>query len=199
MLDHYLHTAHAAAVVINAARGTLDLNPVQPGTVPEHIDGHEEAMAWFTAEHQVLLAVINLAAEVGFDVPAWQLPWTLADYLDWLGQWHEMAAIDQVALAATERLGDIAGQACVHRFVGRACFGLHAWDDAGTHLSQALQLYQDLGDGVGQARVHLSLGQVMQRLGRYREALGHARRALALFGEAGYRPGQARALNNVGW
>jgi DNA-binding SARP family transcriptional activator len=199
MIDHYLHTAHAAAVVINGARGTLELSPVQPGTVPEDIDGHEQAMAWFTAEHQVLLAVINLAAEAGFDVPAWQLPWTLADYLDWLGQWHEMAAIHQVALAATERLGDIAGQACVHRFLGRACFGLHTWDDAGTHLSQALQLYQDLGDGVGQARVHLSLGRVMQQTGRYREALGHARRALALFGEAGYRPGQARALNNVGW
>jgi DNA-binding SARP family transcriptional activator len=199
MLDHYLHTAHAAAVVINSARGTLDLNPVQPGTVPEDIDGHEQAMAWFTAEHQVLLAVINLAAEDGFDVPAWQLPWTLADYLDWLGQWHEMAAIHQVALAATERLGDIAGQACVHRFLGRACFGLHTWDDAGTHLSQALQLYQDLGDGIGQARVHLTLGKLMQRIGHYREALGHARRALALFCEAGYRPGQARALNNVGW
>jgi DNA-binding SARP family transcriptional activator/Tfp pilus assembly protein PilF len=199
MLDHYLHTAHAAAVVINGARGTLDLNPVQPGTVPEDIDGHEQAMAWFTAEHQVLLAVINLAAEDGFDVPAWQLPWTLADYLNWLGQWHEMAAIHQVALAATERLGDIAGQACVHRFLGRACFGLHAWDDASAHLSQALQLYQDLGDGIGQAQVHLTLGRLMQRIGHYREALGHARRALALFCEAGYRPGQARALNNVGW
>jgi DNA-binding SARP family transcriptional activator len=199
MIDHYLHTAHAAAVVINGARGALDLSPVQPGTVPEDINGHEQAMAWFTAEHQVLLAIINLAAEAGFDVPAWQLPWTLADYLDWLGQWHEMAAIHHVALAATERLGDVAGQACVHRFLGRACFGMHTWDDAGTHLSQALQLYQDLGDGVGQARVHLSLGKVMQQMGRYREALGHARRALVLFGAAGYRPGQARALNNVGW
>jgi DNA-binding SARP family transcriptional activator len=199
MLDHYLHTGHAAAVVINGARGALDLNPVHPRTVPEEIDGHEQAMAWFAAEHQVLLAVISLAAEAGFDVPAWQLPWTLADYLDWLGQWQEMAAIHRVALAATERLGDIAGQACVHRFLGRACFGLHAWDDARTHLSQALKLYQDLGDGVGQARVHLNLGKIMQRLGHYREALGHARRALALFGQAGYRPGQARALNNVGW
>jgi len=199
MLDHYLHTAHAAAVVINRGRGTLDLNPVQPGTVPENIDGHEQAMAWFTAEHQVLLAIAGRAAESGFDVPAWQLPWTLADYLEWQGQWHELAAIRHSALAASERLGDTAGQANVLCSLGRTCFVLRALDDAGTHLSKALQLYQDLGDGVGQARAHLFLGKVMERMGRYREALGHARRALALFGEAGNRPGQARALTNVGW
>ncbi len=199
MLDHYLHTAHAAAVVINGARGTLDLNPVQPGTVPEAVDDHEQALAWFTAERQALLALIGRAAEAGFDVPAWQLPWTLSDYLEWHGQWHDLAVIQHAALAATERLGDSAGQANVHRSLGRACFGLRAWDDARTHLSRALQLYQDLGDGVGQARVHISLGKAMERMSCYREALGYARQALALFEAAGNRPGQARALNNVGW
>jgi len=199
MLDHYLHTAHAAAVAINRGRGTLDLNPVQPGTVPEEINGHEQAMAWFTAEHQVLLAIAGRAAESGFDVPAWQLPWTLADYLEWQGQWHELAAIRHTALAAAERLGDTAGQANVLCSLGRTCFVLRALDEARAHTSQALRLYQDLDDGVGQARAHVFLAKIMERMGRYREALGHARRALALFGEAGNRPGQARALTNVGW
>jgi DNA-binding SARP family transcriptional activator/tetratricopeptide (TPR) repeat protein len=199
MLDHYLHTAHAAAVVINRARGALDLNPVLAGAAPEDVDAHEQAMAWFTAERQVVLALIGRAAESGFDVHAWQLPWTLGDYLEWHGQWHDLSAIQHAALAATERLGDTAAQARTHRSLGRTCFGLRTWDDARTHLSQALQLYQDLGDGVGQARVHLSLGKAMERKSCYLEALGHARQALALFERAGNRPGQARALNNVGW
>jgi DNA-binding SARP family transcriptional activator/tetratricopeptide (TPR) repeat protein len=199
MLDHYLHTAHAAATAINSARGSLDLSPARPGTVPEHLDGHEHAMAWFTAEHQVLLSVIGLAVDAGFDGPAWQLPWTLADYLQWQGQWDGLVAIQQTGLAAAQRLSDAAAQANAHRSLGRACFGLRSWDDARSHLSQALELYVGLGDRVGQARCHISLGSVMERLGRHREALSHARQALALFDEAGNRPGQARALNNVGW
>ena len=199
MLDHYLHTAHAAATAINSGRGSLDLSPARPGTVPEQLDGHGQAMAWFTAEHQVLLSVIGLAAEAGFDGPAWQLPWTLADYLQWQGQWDDLVAIQHTALAAAERLGDTAAQANAHRSLGRACFGMRSWDDARSHLSHALELYSSLGDQVGQARCHISLGHVLEHLGRHREALSHARQALALFDEAGNRPGQARALNNVGW
>jgi DNA-binding SARP family transcriptional activator/Tfp pilus assembly protein PilF len=199
VLDHYLHTAHAAAVLINSARGPLDLPPAQPGAAPETFDSHVEALAWFEAEHQVLLAAAAVAAESGFDVHAWQLPWTLTDHLEFHRLWHDIAAIQDIALAAAERLGDTAAQANVHRSVGRVRFQLSAWDDARAHLSQALRLYQDLGDGVGQARVHLSIGKAVERIGRPDEALGHARQALTLFEAADNRPGQARALNNIGW
>jgi DNA-binding SARP family transcriptional activator/Tfp pilus assembly protein PilF len=199
VLDHYLHTAHAAAVLINNARGTVDLPPIQPGASPEPLETHQHALAWFEAEHHVLLAAAALAAETGFDVHAWQLPWAFADHLEFHRMWHDMAVVQDTALAAAERLGDTAAQASVHRSVGRARFQLRAWDDAHAHLSQALRLYQDLGDGVGQARVHLSIGKAMERMGRVDEALVHARQALSLFERADNRPGQARALNNVGW
>jgi DNA-binding SARP family transcriptional activator/tetratricopeptide (TPR) repeat protein len=199
MLDHYLHTAHAAAMAINSVRGSLDLYPARPGTVPEHLEGHDRAMAWFAAEHQVLLSVIALAAEVGFDGPAWQLPWTLADYLQWQGQWDDLVAIQHIALAATERLSDTVAQAKSHLSLGWAFFSLRSWKDARSHLSQALELYVGLGDGVGQARCHINLGKVAERLGHHRGALSHARQALTLFDSTGNQPGQARALNNVGW
>jgi DNA-binding SARP family transcriptional activator/tetratricopeptide (TPR) repeat protein len=199
MLDHYLHTAHAAALAINGARGSLGLGSPRPGTVPEQLDGHEQAMAWFTAEHQVLLSLTGLAAEAGFDGPAWQLPWTLADYLQWQGQWDDLVEIQHTALAATERLSDTAAQAKALLSLGWACFSLRSWDDARTHLARALDLYVGLGDRVGQARCHISLGKVAERIGRHHEALSHAHQALVLFDEEGNRPGQARALNNVGW
>jgi DNA-binding SARP family transcriptional activator len=198
-LDHYLATAHDAAVLLNPARGPLALPPRQPGAAPEALDGHGQALAWFAAEHQALLAVIRQAAEAGFDGHAWQLPWTLSDYLEWEGRWDELAVLQDGALAAAERLGDAGAQASVHRSIGRACFGLRCWDTACDHLAQALQIYRDLGDGVGQARVHINLGKTLDRMGRYREALGHAEQALNLFEAAGNVPGQARALNNVGW
>jgi DNA-binding SARP family transcriptional activator/Tfp pilus assembly protein PilF len=199
VLDHYLRTAHPAAVLINSARGTIELPPVEPGVTPETFGSHVEALAWFEAEHHVLLAAATLAAENGFDVHAWQLPWTLADHLEFRRMWHDIAAIQDAALAAAERLGDLAAQANVHRSVGRVRFQLSAWDDARSHLSRALRIYQNLGDSAGQARVHLSIGKAMERMGRMDEALGHARQALSMFEAADNRPGQARALNNVGW
>ena len=199
VLDYYLHTAFAGAVLINSARGLIDLPPAEEGAAPETFDSHVEALAWFEAEHHVLLAAASLAADNGFDVHAWQLPWALADHLEFHRMWHDIAAIQDVALAAAQRLGDLAAQANVHRSVGRVRFQLSAWDDSRSHLSQALRLYQDLGDTVGEARVHLSIGKAMERMGRPDEALGHARQALALFEAADNRPGQARALNNIGW
>jgi DNA-binding SARP family transcriptional activator/tetratricopeptide (TPR) repeat protein len=199
VLDHYLRTAYTAAVLINNARGTIDLPPVQPGAVPEILEGLQQARAWYQAEHHVLLAAAALAAENGFDVHAWQLPWAIMDHLEFHRMWQDMAAIQDAALTAAERLGDTVAQASVHRGVGRAQFAIGCWDDARAHLSQALALYQELGDGVGQARVHLNIGRAMECMGRADEALGHAHQALALFVEADNRPGQARALNHIGW
>jgi DNA-binding SARP family transcriptional activator/Tfp pilus assembly protein PilF len=198
-LDHYLHTAHTAAMLLNGHRGPITPHPAQPGTVPEGLDGHGQALAWFTAEHYVLLAVIGEATEAGFDVHAWQLPWALIDYFNWQGHWHDLAATQHGALAAAQRLGDTAAEADVHRAIGQARFGLRSWDDARAHLSRALGLYRDLGDRAGQARTHIGLGHVLDRMGRYREALGDARQALSLFEEVRNRSGQARALNNMGW
>jgi DNA-binding SARP family transcriptional activator/Tfp pilus assembly protein PilF len=198
-LDHYLHTAHCAAMLLNAHRGPISPPLARPGTVPESLDGHGQALAWFTAEHHVLLAVISQAAKAGFDVHAWQLPWAMADYFSWQGHWHDLVIAQHSALAAAQRLGDTVAQADVHRAIGQARFGLRSWDDARAHLSRALGLYGDLGDRAGQARTHIALGHVLDRMGRYREALGHARQALSLFEEASLRAGQARALNNMGW
>jgi DNA-binding SARP family transcriptional activator/Tfp pilus assembly protein PilF len=199
VLDHYLHTAHAAAMLLNAHRGPISPPRARPGTLPESLDGHGQALAWLTAEHHVLMAAIGRAAKTGFDVHAWQLPWAMVDYFNWQGHWHDLAVAQHSALAAAQRLGDTAAQADVHRAIGQARFGLRSWDEARAHLSRALALYRDLGDRDGQARAHIALGHVLDRMGLCREALGHARQALTMFEEAGVRAGQARALNNLGW
>ena len=82
MLDHYLHTAWSASLLLCPGRDpAFVLAGARPGTEPESIADGGQALAWFEAEHQVLLAVITQAAAAGFDAHAWQLPWALADYL----------------------------------------------------------------------------------------------------------------------
>ena len=58
MLDHYLHTAHAADRLLDPARDPIALAARAPGC-SERLADHEQALAWFTAEHPVLLAVLE--------------------------------------------------------------------------------------------------------------------------------------------
>jgi tetratricopeptide (TPR) repeat protein len=198
-LDHYLHTAHAAARLLDRHRDPIALPPLYAGVTPESPSDHAQALAWFTAEHAVLLAMVERAADAGFGRHAWQLVWSAADFLDRRGYWHDQAAAAHTALDSARRLADRAGQALTHRHLGRAYTQVGRYDDALGHYRQALDLHHRLGDPTEQATTHHHIGSVLQRLGRYQEALDHAWQALELCRAAGYRPGQGYALNAVGW
>jgi DNA-binding SARP family transcriptional activator/tetratricopeptide (TPR) repeat protein len=198
LLDHYLHTAYAAAVLFNPVRKSFSIAPPEPGVTSEHLAVYQ-ALAWFEAEHHVLLAAATLAAETGFDRHAWQLPWTMGDYLDSRGYWHELAAIQRSAVDAATRLGDTGGQAASHRALAGAYTQLARYDLAHAHLANSLELYRRLGDRAGQARVHLSLAWVSDFQERYADALGHCEQALGLFQATGDQIWQARALSSIGW
>jgi DNA-binding SARP family transcriptional activator/DNA-binding XRE family transcriptional regulator len=199
VLDHYLHTASGASLLLHPDRHPITLSPAQPQVRPEEFTGRRQALEWFQAERRVLLAAISLAAGSGFSTHTWQLPWAAAMFFDWQGYWQELAATQESALAAARSLGDRAGQAQACRFLGRAQILLGAYAEAAAHLAAALDLGRQLGDGILQARVHLDLAMVFERQERRLDGLGDAEQALRLFGAAGHRWGQARALNAVGW
>ena len=199
VLDHYLHNAHAAALLLNPSREPVTLSPRRPGVTPEHLVSHQQALAWFGAEHQVLLAAINMAAQTGFDSCAWQLPWAMTTFLDHRGHWHEYAAIQRIALAAATRLGDTTGQAAAHRLLAHTCARLADYGQARAHLAECLGLYRQLGDRAGEARSHQTLSWVAERQADFGDALDHAEQALAVFCSIDDQAAQASALNNVGW
>jgi DNA-binding SARP family transcriptional activator/Tfp pilus assembly protein PilF len=199
MFDHYLHTAHTAALLLYPQWDPVTLTPHRPGTLPEHPADHQHALAWFTAEHAVLLAAVNHAAALGFDTHAWQLAWSLDNFFDRRGHWHDQVATGRVAVRAAERQDDSTAQAHAHRLLANAYLQLGHHDEAQIHLHQGLRLCRQAGDLIGQARVHNNLARAWERQGRPTEALDHARQALDLFKAAGHRAGQAVALNNSGW
>jgi len=197
--DHYLHSAHGAALLLSPSRDPVDLSPPVAGVRPEGFDHYGQAMNWFTAEHKVLLAVADDAAATGSDAHAWQLPWTLETFLDRQGHWRDLAATQATALAAAERQGDLVGQAHMHRNIGNARFWLSSYEGARAHLSRAAELYARLGDRVNQARVQIDLARVYDFLDQWSQSLVHSGEALSLFQEAGHKVGQSYALNAVGW
>jgi tetratricopeptide (TPR) repeat protein len=199
LLDHYLHTANTAAVLLYPARDRIDPPPARPGTTPEELTDDQQAWNWLDAERPALLAAIELAALRGFDTHAHLLPWTLVTFLDRRGHWHDYVATQNIALGAVQRLGDEPGQARVHRTLGRAYMRLGSYPDVHVHLRHALRLSRQLGDQVGEAYNHRIIAWAHDQQGRYREALGHVQRALELFRATGHEVGQAQTLNAVGW
>jgi tetratricopeptide (TPR) repeat protein/transcriptional regulator with XRE-family HTH domain len=199
VLDHYLHTAARAALMLDPAKEPVVLAPPRPGAAPRQPGVYSQALAWFEAEHQVLLAAVTLAAGSGFDAHAWQLPWAMSPFLQARGHWQEWAATLRTALAAATRLGDTAAQALSGRLLGSACVNLGDHDQARGHYASSLTLYQRLGNPLGEAKIQHNLGVLAERQGRYADALGHAEQALRLYQAIGDKPGEADALNDVGW
>jgi DNA-binding SARP family transcriptional activator/tetratricopeptide (TPR) repeat protein len=201
LYDHYLHSAHAADLLVDRYRLAQPIRPPEPAAgvvVVEHA-GHLGALAWLTAERQVLLAVVAQAASVGDNGHAWRLAATLTTFLDRQGHWHDLGEAQRVALEASGRQGDLAGQAQAHRGLAIVDTWLGDQQGAHAHYERTLDLHARMGDPVGRANTYIGLSWMCARHGRYAEALEHTRQALALFRAVDSAAGQAKALNNIGW
>jgi tetratricopeptide (TPR) repeat protein len=201
MLDHYVHTAHAAARLIHEHLDPIPIPLTAPaaGTRPEPVGDVREAAAWFGARRRVLLAVVEDAAGNGFSRHAWQLIWAIDRSLDLGGHWHDLAHAWRLALDAAGRLGEPGAEALSHRMLAVVCTQLGLHDEANHHHQQALDGYHRSGDQLGAARTHRSFANQCWRQERIQEAVRHGERSLALYEAAGDRRGQAFALNDVGW
>jgi tetratricopeptide (TPR) repeat protein/transcriptional regulator with XRE-family HTH domain len=199
VLDYYLHTAARAAQLLNPSHEPVVLATPGPDTAPGQPAGHRQALAWFEAEHEVLLAAVAFAAQSGFDVHAWQLAWALAPFLQTRGHWQEWAATQRTALAAATRLGDRTAQAVCTRLLAAAHSDLGDYAESARLFTASLTLYQRLGNRLGEAKVHFNLATLAEAQGRYADMLGHAEQALRLYQAIGDKASEAGALNNVGW
>jgi len=199
ILDHYLHTAARGAVLLIPSTEPVALPAPRTGTVAEQPADYSQALAWFDAEHQVLVGAITLADGAGFDAHAWQLPWAMTPFLRASGRWQREVAAQRTALAAATRLEDMAAQALSSRLLANAYTNLGDHDLARRHYAASLGLYQQLGNRLGEAKIHQNLTLLAERRGRYADALGHAEEALRIYQAVGDKTAEAEALNDVGW
>ncbi|MFI0980929.1 BTAD domain-containing putative transcriptional regulator [Streptomyces sp. NPDC021093] len=199
MLDHYLHTACTADALLTPRLNRIMLPSAQSGSAPQELADHRESLAWFTAEHRVLVAAVEQARGAGFEPRAWQLASTLTTFLDRQGYWQTLAAVQTTALEAAGCRGDAAGQADAHRGLGLAHDRLDRPEDARAHYLLALDLFSGLGNRTGQARTHQHLARMSESQGRRRQALEHAHHSLEHYRAVGDPAGQSAALNHIGW
>ena len=148
----------------------------------------------------VLLAAVDHAAATGFDTHTWQLAWTLDDFLDRRGHWHDQAATEQ------RRGGRRRPAGRPDRPGPRPPPPRRRLHPAGPlrrrpHPAAATPSTCTARPATrpGRPTPTTASALVWERQGRHAEALDHARQALDLYRAAGHRRGQANALNAVGW
>ncbi|MET7704645.1 BTAD domain-containing putative transcriptional regulator [Micromonospora sp. NPDC005413] len=199
LYDHYVHTAHAAALLTDPHRDTIDLPAPTTGVAVERLHDRADASRWLNAERPVLLAIVADAERAGYDGHAWRLSWALATFLSRQAYWQDLASVQRIALRAAKHGRDILGQAHTLRELALAAVQVGRHDEAVAHLRDACRLFIELDLPSGHAYTRLYLGWVYELQGRHRAALAEDERALSIFADVGHKVGQARALNALGW
>ncbi|WP_433616306.1 BTAD domain-containing putative transcriptional regulator [Dactylosporangium sp. CA-139114] len=196
LLDHLVHTAYPATLLLDANQTPTPIDPPAPAVTPDPVEVRAQALAWFDAERAVLLAAVERAG-AGHPSHAWQLACSCVVYLERTGRWPEKLAVLATGLDAVRRTGDRAVEARILRSQGRTLGRLHRHDEATAHLRDAVELYRDLGDANGLAHATGTLGELLEGAGRYEEAMTHTSRACELYRAAGNVVGEARSLGGV--
>ncbi|MGW1780954.1 AfsR/SARP family transcriptional regulator [Streptomyces sp. NPDC002143] len=201
LLDHCLHTAHAAALLFDAPTSVITpvapAEPALPSVRPQPLADESAALAWLTSERPVLLGALRLAVDHGLDAHVWQFAWTLERFHERCCHWPEYLALQRTALAAARRLDDPVALAQTHRALGRACMMLRLDDEALEHLRASLD--ESARDVNQRAQSHLALWALRTRQGRHAEALDELAPALGLYEASGLRRGQADVLVATAW
>lgn len=197
LVDHYVHSAHAAATHLHGHMEAVSPAPPHPGVSVAEVAGADEAMAWLTAEQSTLLAILKLTAEIGLDRQVGHLARALFFFLHRRGRWYDRAETQRAAVAAARRLGDPVEEARALRDLAWALADLGGFDDAHTNLDAALDLSHD--DLTASAWSHYYRDLVYTIQGRETDALDSARRAHDLFDKLGDQVGMAVTLTELGW
>ena len=198
LFDYYLYTAAAAMdTLIPSAQHQRPRIPRPASPVPPLTDP-AAARTWLDTERASLAAVAAHTADHGWPAHTTRLASTVFRYLYTSGHFPEATIIDNCARQAARLTGDRAAEAHALNGLGLVDQQQGRYQQAVSHLQQALALYRETGDRLGEARVLNNLGGTVLQKGSYRQAASHFQQALALYRETGDLVGQARALANLG-
>jgi transcriptional regulator with XRE-family HTH domain/tetratricopeptide (TPR) repeat protein len=199
VLDHYVHTAVQAAMLVNPGRNSITPEPPAAGVIIEPLTDLAEARSWLDAEVTTLIDGVHSAAGHGFDEASWHLAWSIVDLLDRHGRWPEWLRAQLTALAAARRRPGVAPEAHVHQALAQGYGSARQFTAAHTHLDRAIALFAAGGDGRREARCRITRAWLLEREDRRDDALRAAEETLRVMQARGDQRGLGTALNGVGW
>lgn len=198
LVEHYLGTALLADRLIQPHRYGRDDLGLAVRSANAAVSGYDAAIAWFTAEHLTLEALVGFAAEHGLADRAWRLAWAATTFLRRTGRWSERVAILRTGLAAARAGGDRVGEAITSRDLATAVAGFDQFDEAIDLLNRSAEICRARYDSRGAFRNHLAYTKVFDAGKNHHDAFNHARTAWELIRDTDDQLGHADALNAMG-
>ncbi|MEO3825285.1 tetratricopeptide repeat protein [Actinomadura sp. B10D3] len=196
LLTWYLHTAHAADLVLIPHRRRVPLDPQE--CAPPVFTTFDHALEWCDAEHANLVAAIRQAAEHGQHVIAWKLPAMLWGFFQLRRHWTDWIATNQIALRSARSIHDRFGEGWALNFISAAYWDLRRYEEAVEHARQALTISREIGDRWLEGSALVCLGTCYNDLGRYAESVECLHPGLVFVREAGEQVCEGTALIGLG-
>ena len=162
LLDHDLHSVHAALLAVKPHRRLTAPGPPRPGVTPEQFTDYRSAMSWFISERRVLNAVVSLATDPDLGIPAWQLALPMQPFYRSRGYFHDWLDTMGIALEAAGRDADLPGQGHMLRSLAEASLHLRLADSL-RYLERAQAADRELGYTTEHAYLYAIFGQVFIR------------------------------------
>jgi tetratricopeptide (TPR) repeat protein/Fe2+ transport system protein FeoA len=188
LLAYYLRTSLVAAHLLDPHR-----QPIIPhaDSLPG-LSTYDEAMAWFDAEHQVLMGIVDRTG-------SWQLAWAMSTFQRRRNHGGDWLRSQRRALAAAQEARDVTGQANAAFQLAMAEFrhgSPHAADEA---IDVAAQHFASLNDDYGLASTYHLRCLRTEATGDYTAAFRFAVKGFRHYRRARHLAGQGRALGAMGW
>ena len=189
LLDHYLKTAAAADVHLQALPGT---------PVPADFNGRDDALAWLDGERASLIGAVTMAASTSRDRIAMLLPLTLRAYLSWRRRLDDWLTVVSISRDAAQRLGNRAGEATALMSLGLALVEMRRFDEAISAHRDAAVIYREVGNRNHEGKALTNLGLALVEVRRFDEAISAHKDAAVIHRGTGDRHGEGKALTNLG-
>lgn len=188
LLDHYRDTAVEA--------GRL-FDPRRAQDQPSRFLDEAAAGAWLELERPNLVAVINMAASLGYDEHAVDTGLALRFFFNRRKFWDDWIATGVCTVEAAKRVGDESRLRMAFNMLGVAYLETRRLDEALICFEDVLTRSRSLGDRQSEAMGVINIGNVHHEQGRAQEAISWYRKAVPILRELEDFYGLGQALNNL--
>jgi tetratricopeptide (TPR) repeat protein len=196
VLDFYLYAIDRADRSMRDSRTALELPPLSEGVRPHSFGSYESAVAWCDLEIENLVAAMELAADSGHHVHAWQIPTALWAYMHLRQNATTWIKSNEIALVAARHIGDRYAEAVVLHTLGHLYQVQGRVDEALRSSFGALRIREEIGHQHGVGATLDQLAHTHAAAKRFDEACVLHRRAIDARRVVGNPTGIATALNN---
>jgi tetratricopeptide (TPR) repeat protein len=189
VLGWYLHCADAAQAQIAPHEARLPLDPLDSDITPLTFSGYDEAIHWYEAERDNLVAATGTAARTGLHRLSWQLAIVLRAIFMGLNPFQDWLATSRIGLESARLDGERHAEAELQESLGMAYTQAGQLDMGEHHYQAALTIRRELADDRGEALTLNGLGLLQLR----RRELVRARTSIELSLE------KFRAIGDAYW